>query len=84
MLPPDSVLVADLCSPSYEITPNGIKVEAKDKVVDRLKRSPDRGDAAVMAWYDGLKQQSIPGGFDAHRRRKMPTVVLGRASQRRT
>ena len=83
MLPPDSVLVADLCSPSYEITPNGIKVEAKDKVVDRLKRSPDRGDAAVMAWYDGLKQQNIPGGFGELRNRKMPQVLFGRDAQRR-
>lgn len=77
MLPPDSVLVADLCAPSYEIGPNGIKVEAKDDVVKRLKRSPDRGDAVVMAWWDGLKQANVPGGFGAALGRP-PQVVTRR------
>jgi hypothetical protein len=84
MLPPDSVLVADLCAPTYEITPNGIKVESKEKVVDKLKRSPDRGDAVIMAWHGGLKQANVPGGFvERTRRMAKPTVVMGHAPTRR-
>lgn len=54
-LPDDPVLVADLTAPVFEPTPNGIRVEAKEKVCERLKRSTDRGDAVVMAWWGGAK-----------------------------
>jgi hypothetical protein len=52
-LPPDPKLVADLTAPTFEVTPNGIKAESKEKVCERLGRSTDRGDAAVMAWFEG-------------------------------
>ena len=54
-LPDDPQLLADLTAPRFEIGPRGIKVEAKESVVDRLGRSPDRGDAVVMAWSEGEK-----------------------------
>lgn len=54
-LPPDQRLVADLTAPTWEVTPNGIRVEAKEKVCARLGRSTDRGDAVVMAWYTGAR-----------------------------
>lgn len=75
-LPPDAVLVADLCAPTYEIGTNGIKIEPKEKVCDRIGRSPDRGDAVVMAWWDGLKQANVQDGWKA--RNKKPQVVMGR------
>jgi hypothetical protein len=53
-LPPDDLLVSDLTVPRWEIAvgmPPRIKVETKESVVERLKRSPDRGDAVVMAIY---------------------------------
>lgn len=78
MLPPDPVLLADLCAPMYEVGSNGIKVEAKDKVCDRIGRSTDRGDAVVMAWTAGLKQQNIQGGWEGQRRAKVPQVVVTR------
>ncbi len=56
MLPPDSKLVADLTAPTFEVTANGIKAETKEDVCDRLGRSTDRGDAVVMAWYEGPKE----------------------------
>jgi hypothetical protein len=81
MLPSDPELVADLTSPSYEVTAQGIKVEPKIKVVARLGRSTDKGDAVVMAWYDGLKGANIQGGFKS---RNAPSkVVLSKRSQRR-
>jgi Terminase large subunit, T4likevirus-type, N-terminal len=55
-LPPgDSRLVADLTAPTYEITPRGIKAESKEDVCKRLGRSTDRGDAVMMAWFEGPK-----------------------------
>lgn len=73
-LPPDSVLLADLCAPTYEIGPNGIKVEPKEKVCDKLSRSPDRGDAVVMAWWSGIKQCNLQGGWKGVR--KTVNVVM--------
>ena len=53
MLPPNPKLVADLTAPAFEVTPNGIKAEPKDKVTERLGRSTNDGDAVVMAWFEG-------------------------------
>lgn len=52
-LPPDQAVLADLTAPRYEIGPRGIKIEAKDAIKKRLGRSPDDGDAIVMAWSEG-------------------------------
>jgi hypothetical protein len=54
-LPPDAGLMADLTAPAFEVTPNGLKAESKEKVCERLGRSTDRGDAVVMAWHEGPK-----------------------------
>lgn len=51
-LPPDDLLISDLTTPRWEVTagmPPKIKIETKDNVVERLGRSPDRGDAVAMA-----------------------------------
>jgi hypothetical protein len=48
-LPPDPELRADLCAPTWKLTPRGIQVEAKDDLVKRLHRSPDKGDSCVYA-----------------------------------
>jgi hypothetical protein len=60
-LPPDNILVADLCAPTYHIGSHGIELESKEKVCKRLSRSPDRGDAVVMAWWQGLTRGNIEG-----------------------
>lgn len=52
-LPPDTKLVADLTAPTFDVTPQGLKAETKEKVCERLGRSTDRGDAVVMAWFEG-------------------------------
>jgi hypothetical protein len=52
-LPPDPRLVADLTAPTFKPMPNGIEIESKEKVCARLGRSTDRGDAAMMAWFEG-------------------------------
>lgn len=49
-VPPDPTLVADLTSVRYSFDSKGrVKLESKDDVKKRLKRSPDRGDAYVLA-----------------------------------
>ncbi len=48
-LPPDPELKADLCAPRWRLTMRGIQVESKDEIIDRIKRSPDCGDAIVLA-----------------------------------
>lgn len=48
-LPPDAELKADLCAPRWKLTARGIQIEDKEEIKQRLKRSPDCGDAVVMA-----------------------------------
>ena len=55
-LPPDSELMADLTAPTFEPTSNGIKAESKEDVCARLGRSTNKGDAVMMAWYQGPKE----------------------------
>lgn len=52
-LPDDPELVADLTAPTYDATTGKIRVEPKVDLVKRLGRSPDRGDAVVMAYSAG-------------------------------
>jgi hypothetical protein len=48
-LPPDRELLIDLCAPTWKLTPRGIQVEAKEDLIKRIGRSPDKGDAVVYA-----------------------------------
>jgi hypothetical protein len=50
-LPPDTELLADLCSAKYEVSSAGVKVEEKDKIKERIGRSPDIGEAVMMALF---------------------------------
>ena len=50
-LPADDELAADLLAPRYALDSQGRRaVEAKGETKRRLRRSPDRGDAVVMAF----------------------------------
>ncbi|MFD8820759.1 hypothetical protein ACFV1C_00070 [Streptomyces sp. NPDC059605] len=63
MLPPDDLLLSDLTTPTWDVTtgvPPKIQIERKEDVVARLGRSPDRGDAVVMAlWAENLASSTI-------------------------
>ncbi len=48
-LPPDQRLFADLTAPRYRLNARGLLIEDKVEVKKRLGRSPDRGDAVVLA-----------------------------------
>ena len=80
MLPEDAELVADLCAPTFKIGANGVQIESKESLVKRLGRSPDKGDAVVMAWFDGNKQANIEGGWKG--RKTLPKVNLGRVGRK--
>jgi hypothetical protein len=51
-LPPDPELLADLTAPRFEVRASGIVVEPKEKLKERLGRSPDCGDATTLALYE--------------------------------
>lgn len=57
MLPRDPQLTADLTAPRWKLTARGILIEPKEdlKKPERLGRSPDKGDAVIMAWSEGEK-----------------------------
>lgn len=59
-LPPDPELRAELAAPRYKTSKGGdggrhmiITLEEKSDIRKRLGRSPDKGDAVVMAWFSG-------------------------------
>jgi hypothetical protein len=54
-LPPSNKLKADLAAPRYDMLARGIKIEDKDDIRKRLGRSPDEGDAVVMAMAEGSR-----------------------------
>ena len=72
-LPNDAELLADLAAPRWWLTPAGIQVEPKRTkpgadgkqggLVARLGRSPDKGDAVVMALLATPKRNVIFGGL---------------------
>jgi hypothetical protein len=58
-LPPDPELRADLTAPVYDLRAAEVRsallVESKEELRKRLGRSPDKGDAVVMAWFGGAQ-----------------------------
>jgi hypothetical protein len=60
-LPPIDDLTADLTTPRYEpVTGGKIKVESKDDIRKRLKRSTDFGDAVVQAlWTESYARDRV-------------------------
>jgi hypothetical protein len=77
-LPPDPKLASDLSSATWKLTTRGIQIESKEEIRARLGRSPDRGDAVVMALSEGniaaSRALSRQGGFT-------PKVVMGGAGR---
>jgi hypothetical protein len=55
-LPPDPEIRSDLAAARFTTTVRGIQIEPKDAIKVRLGRSTDKGDAAIMALYEGQRQ----------------------------
>jgi hypothetical protein len=65
-LPPDAQLRADLASYRWKLVSGGIiQVEAKDDIRKRIGRSPDDGDAVIIAMSTGARR-AIPRQRDMH------------------
>jgi hypothetical protein len=56
--PTDNELISDLTAPQFELTRSGIKITPKEELVKKLGRSPDRGDAVVIAWLFGPRAKT--------------------------
>lgn len=85
-LPADAKLLADLTAPTFSYETRGLKIEPKEKVKERLGRSPDRGDAVVLAWSEGSRglRPTHPGQTAHHHRRgPPPKVVMGYQNRRK-
>lgn len=85
-LPDDPELVSDLTAARFEITARGIKVTTKEDVVAMLGRSPDKGDAVVMAWSAGPKLQTHGNQWREYSNtghRNAPKVIQSRPNARR-
>jgi hypothetical protein len=84
-LPDDAELFADLTAPTFMDDRKLITLEDKKKVVERLGRSPNKGDAVVMAWHygprylsDGVPLPSWGYGGEQGGGRRFPKVIMGR------
>lgn len=87
-LPNDPQLKSDLTAPTYEMGAHGITLISKEKLKEALGRSPDRGDAVVMAWSEGQKavthHETWKDYKNAHGGKMgRPAVNMGHQSQRR-
>lgn len=54
-LPPDTALKNALCTPVWKLTAQGIQIESKEEIIERLGRSPDDADAVVYCSVDTPK-----------------------------
>jgi hypothetical protein len=48
-LPPDPELLVELCAPRWELQGSIIYVESREDIVARIKRSPDKATAVILA-----------------------------------
>lgn len=59
VIPDDPKFIQELSVTEYEIQPNGkIKIEDKKKIRDKLRRSPDRMDAAALTYATPIVARS--------------------------
>lgn len=51
-LPDDRELLADLCAATYKVSTAGVLIEEKEVIKERIGRSPDKGEATMLANQD--------------------------------
>lgn len=60
-LPDDNEITADLCAARYKMLAGGvIQIEKKEAIKKRINRSPDKGEAIMLSWFDDTP--IAPGG----------------------
>lgn len=80
-LPPGNEVLMDLTTPRFHVGPNGIQVETKDDIRERLKRSPGKGDVIVMSLAYG--QEIITRQLYKESRRRRPLRVVRKDPNKR-
>lgn len=79
-LPPDPELRADLAAQRWAIGARGIEIESKDDIRERIGRSPNKGDATVIALSEGNKAAvKRTTGLNGRK----PRVILGYENAKR-
>ncbi|WP_199221682.1 terminase [Limnohabitans sp. Bal53] len=68
-LPPDRRLLSDLCSPKWELRGSVVKVESREDIYSRIKRSPDFASALMLAMIDNPRLDEFYDAAAAKRRR---------------
>ena len=59
-IPADVVLQADLSAPTYGYTSKGLKIlEAKDKLKERIGRSPDLADSLALTFASPVRPRRV-------------------------
>jgi hypothetical protein len=81
-LPPDPELKADLASARWKLTLQGIQIEDKGEIKKRIGRSPDKGDAVVMAMAEGQAAQRR-ALYDQMHGGRTPQVVVAYSKVKR-
>lgn len=83
-IPDDRLLLSDLTAPTWQLTSRGIQVEPKEDVCERLGRSTDRGDAAIMALVCGptYVTNSAEWSNNMTRMNRNPRVLFSRDQRR--
>lgn len=59
-IPPDPELTRDLCAARWKLTPNGIQIESKEEIKERIGHSPDKGDSFLLATITTMKDEELP------------------------
>lgn len=77
-LPPCKRLLSDLTAVNFEEKTGKICAEPKKDLMKRIGRSPGDGDAVAMAWWKGMKQSNVQGGWG--QLNSQPEIKLGRSS----
>ncbi len=81
-LPPDDTLTGDLTAPGWRVASSGkIQVDGKDEIYQKLKRSPDYGDAVAMAFWSEppiRKKRGILAHVTVRRGWNQPTTAVPR------
>ncbi len=72
-LPEDRELLIDLAAPKYRIVSGRITIEPKEDIKKRIGRSPDKGDAVVLAWW-GVVMGNIRVAFASNTPNDVPTI----------
>lgn len=84
-LPKDQALLAELTTPTFSVSPQGIKVEGKEDVKKRIGRSTDHADAVIMAWSVGQHDISaaLMHGVPLTYGKAKPKVIRGYGNLKR-